>query len=305
MQKKILVIGYGSIGKRHARNLIGLGIKPYIVTAHPDRLNAEFLTDARVLKNGNIKYCIIASPTARHLADLRKCVVALRGLKKILIEKPLECSYLKGKQISSVANKYNLEISIAYNLRFIDIFGKINNFIQKRKKKIKIVEIVAGQDLREWRPYANITQSYSSYRELGGGVDLDLSHEIDYTLWLFGNNFKDKLIYRAKLSNLTIDSPDIFKLVLKYKNFIVDITLDYIRRPRERHLKIICNDGENLYYDFVKGRLKINKKVISDCDDMSQSYKKMLKLFLGIDRNYRTKLCSLEEGLNVLKVLEV
>jgi predicted dehydrogenase len=291
---KVLLIGYGSIGKRHAKNLIDLGIIPHIVTRHPDGLKARFLKDVKELKGEAIKHCIISSPTASHLDDLRKCKNYLVGLKSALIEKPLECSYERAIKIKQIADRNGLEIFTAYNLRFLDIFNKVKGFVKGSLSSIKIVEIVAGQDLRSWRPYKKLSQSYSAHREQGGGVDLDLSHELDYALWLFGDRFKNKFMHRAKISSLKIDSPDIFKIILNYRKFIVDISLDYIRSPKERYLKIICDNGKQLYHDFTQDPLGI--------DD---SYKKMLKAFLGIDRSSRRKLCSLKEGLNVLKVLEV
>ena len=303
--KKVLLIGYGSIGKRHARNLIELEIEPCILTKYPDNLNAVFLKDFNEIKNENIDYCIISSPTARHLDDLKKCLLLHNIPDKIIIEKPLEYSYSRGNEIKDIAKEYNLNIFIGYNLRFLGIFDVIKKFVKKQKNQIRIVEVIAGQDLKEWRPFNDYTQSYSAHRDQGGGVDLDLSHEIDYTLWLFGNNFRDKIMYRNKISDLEIGSPDVFKLILDYHRFIVDITLDYIRKPKDRYMKIICENTENLYYDFVTNTLEIGGKTIISKNNTDQSYKEMLKTFIGIDEKNKSKLCSIEEGLNILKVLEM
>jgi len=303
--KKVLLIGYGSIGKRHSRNLIELGIKPYILTKYPDDLNAVFLSDINEIKNENINYCIISSTTARHLDDLKKCLALANKPKHILIEKPLESLYSSGKEIRNIAEEFGISTFVAYNLRFLEAFKIIRNFVKEQKNTIRIVEVVAGQDLKEWRPFKDYTESYSAHREQGGGVDLDLSHEIDYILWLFGSNFKDKIIYRNKISNLKINSPDIFKLILDYNTFIVDITLDYIRKPKERYIKMICENNENLYFNFITNTLKMGEKTVVMTDNVEQSYKKMLKIFLDIDKKNENKLCSIEEGLNILKILEV
>ena len=303
--KKILLIGYGSIGKRHAQNLLELGIKPYILTKYPDKLDAIFLKDINEIKSENIEYCIIATPTAKHLEDLNNCLSLSHIPQKILIEKPLECSYLKGEEISNIAEKYGLNIFIAYNIRFLSIFNLINNFVSEHSDKIRIIEAVAGQDLKEWRPYKDYTESYSAHRDQGGGADLDLSHEIDYILWLLGSDFKEKVILREKISNLKIDSPDIFKLLLNYGKFIVDVTLDYIRKPKERYIKIIC-ENNNLIYDFTTDILKIdNESLTITNDDLNLSYKEELKDFLDISKEQKSRLCTLEEGLNILKILEV
>ena len=226
-------------------------------------------------------------------------------LKRILIEKPLEASYRRGKEIKLIAGARNLSVSVGYNLRFINAFDAIKKFINRHEKDIRIVEVAAGQDLREWRPYKDAGSSYSACRKLGGGVDLDLSHEIDYILWLFGRGFKKRIVFRARVSDLEIDSPDVFKLVLEYKKFIIDMLLDYIRRPKERYLKIICEGGGALYYDFVMGRLTINQKTYAGQNETEESYKKMLRAFLGIDRRNRARLCSVEEGMDVLRVLGI
>ena len=303
--KNVLIIGYGSIGKRHAKNLVELEIEPYILTKYPDNLNALFFKDINEIKKENVNYCIISSPTARHLDDFKKCLSLPNIPNKILIEKPLECSYSKGEEIKNIVEESGLSTFVAYSLRFLEVFDIISKFVKEQKNILRIVEVVAGQDLKEWRPFKDYTQSYSAHREQGGGVDLDLSHEIDYTLWLFGNDFKDKIIYRNKISNLKVDSPDILKLILDYNTFIVDITLDYIRKPKGRYIKIICENGENLYYNFITSTLKVDEKTIIMNDNIEQSYKRMLKAFLGIDKKNENKLCSIEGGLNILKTLEV
>ena len=303
--KKILLIGYGSIGKRHAKNLKNIGIKPYILTKYPDDLDVIFLRDIEEIKDMDIDFCIIATPTARHLDDLKRCLTLSNIPRKILIEKPLECSYLKGKKIKDITEKYGIDIFIAYNMRFFKVFNIIKKFIKEQEDTIRIVDAVAGQDLREWRPYKDYTESYSAHRDQGGGVDLDLSHEIDYILWIFGNNFKDKIIFRNKISNLKINSPDIFKLILDYNTFIVDITLDYIRSPKERYLKILGEGSKNLYYNFVTNILKIGDKHIVISDDSNQSYKEMLKTLLDINDKNKNIFCSIDEGLNILKILEI
>lgn len=303
--KKVLLISYGSIGKKHSRNLLKLGIKPYILTKYPDNLDAIFLRDLRGIKDENIDCCIIASPTARHLDDLKKYLALSNIPKRILIEKPLECSYARGADIKNITEGFDINAFVAYNMRFLKIFKIIGEFVKKQRDTIRIVKVVAGQDLKEWRPHKNYTQSYSAYREQGGGVDLDLSHEVDYILWIFGNNFKDKIIFRNKISNLKINSPDIFKLILDYSSFIVDITLDYIRKPKERYIKILCEDDKNLYYNFITNILKIGDKQIIISDDINQSYKEMLKTLLDVNDKNKNIFCSIDEGLNILKILEL
>ena len=300
--KNVLLMGYGAIGKRHSNNLIELGITLHIITKYPDNTKAVFHKNLDEIEDENIDSCIISSPTARHLEDLQRCL-KIRGLKKVLIEKPLESTYSKGAELKELADEYGLEVYVGYNLRFLDAMDYIKDFVRKQRGLIKIVEVVAGQSLLEWRPEREYSQSYSACRGLGGGVDLDLSHEIDYILMFFGDEFKEKKIWRNKVTSLKIDSPDLFKLFLDYGGFIVDVSLDYIRTPKERYIKIICEGGNNLYYNYYSGELELNgeKKVMQD--NIAQSYKRMMESFVGLGK--KDILCTIEQGLNVLKVLEV
>lgn len=288
------MVGYGSIGKRHARNLKGLGIRPYVLTDHPDNSgNAIFVKNFSSLKGKNISHCIIASPSCLHLRDFKRCVENFKGAKHILIEKPLEINSSKARAIGGLAKRNKILVSIGYNLRFLKAFDRIKKFIKKEKDSVRLVEVLAGQDLVQWHPKRDYRLSYSACRKRGGGVDLDLSHEIDYVLWLFGNKFQIKTLTRRKISSLKINSPDYFKLLMDYSKFVVDITLDYIRRPKERYLKIICDNGKRLYKDFTKE------------SDLNLSYLRVLKAFLGFDKKGVNKLCSLKEGLQILKAIRL
>lgn len=302
---KVALKGFGSIGRRHVLNLLSLGIKPYVVTKYPDyKIKGVFWVSLRDLKaNKDIKYAIISSCTARHLEDLKKLAAA--GVKNFLIEKPIEKNTKRASEILKFSAEKRLKVYAAYNMRYLKCAHIIADFIRKNMSSIRLVEVVAGQYLPEWRPSRDYRDSYSSRRGEGGGVDLDLSHEIDYILHLFGKRVKKKIVYRDKISDLKINSPDIFKLFLVYKKFVVDMTLDYIRRPKERYLKVFCENGMTLYHDFIKGLLKIDGKTILKNDRMGDTYIRMLKEFLGIKKPGGKTLCDTGESLDILKMLEI
>jgi len=297
----ILLIGYGSAGKRHAANLMSMGITPYVLTGHPDKRRVKFIKNLGRIRDKDITHCIISSATGRHLADLKSFIANGfptetfgndKDMLRVLIEKPVERGLSKAKEIAGIGRRRGVEIFVGYNLRFLDLFNRIQGFIKRKRDKIAIVEIVCGQDLRQWRPGRDISATYSAHRRMGGGVDLDLSHEIDYCLWLFGNKFRKSYLYRDKISQLDIKAPDVFRVGLNYRHFIADISLDYIRRPAERYINIVCRDGEGMRCNLLEA-------------DIGASYKKMMRAFLGMDKAGRKKLCSIGEGLDVMKVLEI
>lgn len=301
MNDKVLVIGYGSSGRRHAAALTAMGIRPCVLTRHPGPGPARFIGRIEDLKNEKLDSCIICSPSASHLKDFERAI-SVNGLKKVLIEKPLESTGAKAQRIIKLAKKNNIRVYVAYNLRFLRGFELVRKFLRKNAKSVRLVEALAGLDLRAWRPGRKIEETYSARRSCGGGVDLDLSHEVDYLLWLFGAGFKSKFMLRRRISVHTVDSPDICKLVLDYGGFIADVTLDYIRAKKERYLKIACDNRGSLYFDLIKGRLEINGRVVVDGDDINKTYKIMLKAFLN---GSTAKLCPLPQAQTVLRVLGV
>ncbi len=304
MSDVVLVIGYGSIGKRHVGNLLSLGYSPCVLTKHPTRVLGQtirFITNPSECSDA--EYGIIATPTGRHLDDFIS-LITNTNVKYVLIEKPVEKTLLRALEIRNTARDHDVNVFVAYNLRFLKIFDVIREAIQEQLDKIRLVKISAGQYLPTWRPYKDYRESYSAYRELGGGVDLDLSHEIDYMLWLFGHPVSTLSIIRDKISDLEIYSPDYFKGIYRYADFVVDVELDYIR-SKERYFQVIGENSRLLMADFVNNLLEIRGTKFQDPSlfDIDITYIEELKEFLGW--NQITKLASLEEGIDVLRYLHI
>jgi len=295
-----MVIGYGSIGKRHVGNLISLGIKPYVITKYPDDADVFFSKNAYNCKD--IDHTIIATPTAFHLRDFENVVRI--GCKRILLEKPIEVSLRKAKLISKLAKDHNIQVYVAYNMRFLHVFRKIREIINSNFDEIRLVKIIAGSYLPKWRDYNDYRISYSAHREKGGGVDLDLSHEIDYMLWLFGKPMYINYIERCKLSKLEIKSPDYFKGIYGYKNFIVDVELDYFRL-NERKLRIIGENKDILNVDFINKNITFNNDIYKNSElfNFENSYIDELKEFFEIKQ--RENLSTIDEGILTMETLKL
>jgi predicted dehydrogenase len=300
MLKNILVKGYGSIGRRHVLNLLKLGYLPYVITRHPDSQPCRFIAESEILKHG-IDYAIIATATAKHLKDLL-FVAQHTNCKRFLIEKPLAANRKEAMKIKRFANKYKLDISVGYDMRFLNVFKLIKGCIKKHLNSIRIVKITAGQYLPEWRPDRDYRLSYSAHKALGGGVDLDLSHEIDYMLWCFGVPLRKIFTFRDKISSLEIDSCDYFKGSYKYNGFLVDLELDYIRK-NERKLIILGENKSILEVDFIRKSIKMDDKPLpSGCFfDYANGFIEEMKEFLGIIQ--RKRIATLKDGLMVFNCL--
>jgi predicted dehydrogenase len=295
----VLIVGYGSIGKRHARNLLAMGIKPLVLTHYPDGNDACFFSNLANIPR-EVEYGVIASPTVRHHADFE--ALCRHGCRKILIEKPVAIDVSWAESIKELATHYGVTAYCAYNLRFMKVFDRIREVVEQHKTDIRLVDIVSGQYLPEWRPYRDYRDSYSAHRDQGGGVDLDISHEIDYMSWIFGPPLKIELAIKDKISSLDIDSPDCFMGIYRYSAFFVRVQLDYIRK-KERTLRIIGEHSNIIDVDFINCRMFIYDKVEPPeaYFDIDKSYEKELHAFLW--NSDSEHLASLDEGIDVLNLL--
>jgi len=213
-----------------------------------------------------------------------------------LVEKPL---FAKPNKINIKKNKY----FVGYNLRF----NPIINFLKKKikSKKIWSVNIFCGSYLPDWRKNIEYNKSSSAKKTFGGGVLLDLSHELDYVQWLFGK-IKVQHCKSKKLSNLNIETDDFLNLVGKTKTVpSIQITLNYFTRKRTRQIFI---DGKNISMqaDLVNKNVvyyNSNKKKIYNFKNSNRNsdYK---ELHLAILKNKsKDRLCTFKEGKQLVDLI--
>lgn len=248
---KVLIIGYGSIGKRHYEVLSAFEETESIDIVTKQSLEGKNtfydLTDVAELEKYD--YYIIASETHKHYKQLSYLEQHLSS-KTIFCEKPL---FEREKPL----NIKNNTVHVGYVLRFHPLMLKLKELL--KNETILSAQTSCGQYLPTWRPSVDYRKSYSAQKQKGGGVLLDLSHEIDYVQWLCGN-IKEVKGYKKKISDLEIDSDDFTTMIGVTKNStIVNITIDYISKITHRTLHI--NTLENSYkLDFIASTLTQSDK---------------------------------------------
>tara|TARA_B100000575_G_scaffold294581_1_gene311750 strand:- start:2022 stop:2924 length:903 start_codon:yes stop_codon:yes gene_type:complete len=291
---KVLIFGSGSIAQRHYSILkkikkiseVKLYTKRKITTfSKIDKLNQIF--------KYNPNYFIIANKTSQHFETL-KFIEENFEKKLILIEKPIFNFY---KKININKN----QVFVGYDLRFHPIILKIKKLISN--KKINSVEIICNSYLPNWRKNIKYYNSYSSSKKFGGGVLLDLSHELDYTQYLFGNyNIISAL--NKKISNLKITSDDYLNLLLinKAKTYI-NISINYYSKINTRIINI-NGDNISLKADLIKNTLEVftNKyKLYKFKVDRDYTFKFQHKHILTNNKKY---VASYLDGIKVLKNID-
>tara|TARA_B100000029_G_scaffold516583_1_gene631434 strand:- start:104 stop:1015 length:912 start_codon:yes stop_codon:yes gene_type:complete len=247
MSISALVIGYGSIGKRHVEILVKRNIVSTIaILSGQKNLPYKTISSLDEISSLNPDYIVIASPTNKHFIQLKYIEENFKE-KKILVEKPIFHSIFDFKIQSN-------EVYVGYNLRFHPILNKIKAVCDGRD--IWNINVFCGSYLPDWRPDQDYRNSYSAKKESGGGVLLDLSHELDYIQWLVGPLGIDYFLNK-KISNLEITSEDFFSFIGKseYGSY-VNISLNYFTRKPIRRI-IIDGVGISIQGDLIENNLNI------------------------------------------------
>ena len=298
---KILIIGYGSIGKRHFNILRKIKkIKQIrICTNSKISKNLRIPYDDKYLLSYNPDYIIISSSTHKHFDQL-KLINKIFKNKIILVEKPI----FHSKNIN-FSNNINNKVFVGYNLRFDPVIIYLKKFINKKRiNNLMSVTAYCGSFLPNWRKNTNYLDSYSVDKFKGGGVEFDLSHEFDYISWIFGNFELIKKI-NNKISNFKINSNDHLIYIGKFnKNSYLNITLNYFSKINMRFLIIEMQDM-TMKVDLLKRKIiskKINSKNISlikFSNKSNLSYEFMHKAI--INKKY-DNLCTFKNSLKVLSL---
>ncbi|MCU0644973.1 MAG: Gfo/Idh/MocA family oxidoreductase, partial [bacterium] len=237
----LLVIGLGSIGKRHVRNLHALGIEDITVVRRanvfpeePDLPVFAIQTNLDAALERKPDAVIIASPTSLHL---EQSIAAARAGCHILVEKPISHSLDGIETLRELVEQNQLVFQTAFQFRFHPVLRQIKELIaQQTIGTIISAHVHWGEYLPAWHPWEDYRQGYSARQDLGGGVVLTLSHPFDYMRWLIGEINSVSAIV-AKLSNLEIDVEDTAMITFRFENGAVgSIYLDYIERPSQHRL---------------------------------------------------------------------
>jgi predicted dehydrogenase len=254
---KVGVIGFGSIGSRHCDNLVRLGIMDITLFREKGRENQQGFKEVYSFQeflSGNYDFIILANPTALHYKFLAKLIP---GQINLLVEKPLLATKEEYIQLKPTLQKYKAIGMCAYNLRFHPCIIKLKEILDNNALgKIYSARLFVGQYLPDWHPEKDYRNTYSAVKMLGGGVVLDLIHEIDLANFLFGPVKEHFHAIVGKVSDLEIETEDLVEIHYKsYKNAYVSIHMDYLVKGYSRYTEIIAEKGR-IYCDLFNNEIK-------------------------------------------------
>jgi predicted dehydrogenase len=285
-----LVVGYGSIGMRHANILKEMGHSVHVVSKRNVKEFSCNKTIRKALEEKHIDYVVISNETYKHYESFME-FRELGYSGKILIEKPAF------SELHSLRETIVEDVFVAYNLRFHPVVQKLRALLQENQ--IYSIQAYSGQYLPDWRPGTDYTNCYSASKDMGGGVLRDLSHELDYINWIAGA-WQRVTAIGGKFSDLQIDSDDNYVVLLEMKNCpIVSVQMNYLDRKARREI-IINLKGNSIKADLILNTLEIRGEVEKFETERNLTYILQHKAILNGHYDY---LCTLDQGMDVLKLI--
>ena len=253
MLDRLLIVGLGSIGKRHARLAREVSPGAQIVALRHRDCTGELpvgidhcVSSMDAAIDFGPQAAVVANPARYHL---EVALPLARAGVHLLIEKPISHRIRGVPELIDICEASGLTLMTGYNLRYMPSLQKFRDYVrEERVGRVISVRAEVGQFLPSWRPGTDYRQSVSARAELGGGVLLELSHEIDYLCWMFGEvEWVSATLGRG--GGFEIDVEDTAHLVIGFVPrggavpVVAALNMDFIRRDTTRGCTVIGEAG--------------------------------------------------------------
>ncbi|GAB3535558.1 dehydrogenase [Pontibacter brevis] len=298
---RVLIVGLGSIAQKHIHALRRLKPDIDLLALRTGKSKNELPGVKNVYQldevDGDLDFVIISNPTSKHLESIKNLV----SLKvPMFIEKPPLATLEGADEVLELLEREQITTYTAFNLRFHPILGWVRDNI--KDKRVLEVQAYCGSYLPDWRPDTDYRNVYSAKKELGGGVHLDLIHEMDYMKWIFGNP-QSVHGFVSKVSDLEIDVPDVAHYWLTYERMVAGITLNYYRQDAKRTLEIVYDDT-TWHVDLVNNQVvdSSGKMLFKASPTRLQTYENQMSYFLDCLQTGRKPMNGLHEALQTLEM---
>lgn len=316
---RILIAGLGSIGTRHlglARELnpdADIRVLRHQACDHTPEFADGCFSSLEQAVDFSPHLSVVANPAPFHMPV---AIALAKSGSHLLIEKPLAASLSDVPQLLTIAGQKNLILLTGYNLRFLPSLQRFRRLLHEGLVgRVLSVRCEVGQYLPDWRPDSDYRIGVSARRDLGGGALLELSHELDYLRWIFG----EVRWVRASLSKqsaLHIDVEDTAHLILGFASahapdqLVGTVTLDFIRHDTTRFCTAIGESG-SLRWNGLTGVVEHFPagngewtEVFRHAPQRDDSYRAEWRHCLDCIAFGHPPLISGEDGMAVLEIIE-
>jgi len=313
MIESAAVIGCGSIGQRHLQNLRRLGVRQLVAVDTDERQIAavartlESISTFRTVDDAlarRVQAVIIAVPPHQHVAIAQAAIAAGAD---VFIEKPISDTLEGVDALIREAESSGRIVAVGYNLRFHAGVARLKALVDSGAVGVPlIIRAEFGQYLPDWRPTQDYRVGYNAHRNMGGGIILDASHELDYVIWI-GGPVVSVFCAAGRLSQLDIDVEDSAAITARLRSgAIAEIHVDSIQRQYVRTCKVIGENG-TLFWQYGSGITWLrpgsqSTEEYAIVPDPNEMYLAELRHFLACVRRDETPLVDARIGAEVLKV---
>jgi predicted dehydrogenase len=313
---RTLIVGFGSIGRRHFHNLLALGQKDIVLlrslksSLNTDELkNFQVVTDLQEALSLKPDAVILANPTALHLET---AIPFAKQGSHLFFEKPISDSMEGIAGLFEALKMGGGRAVTGFQFRFHPGLQRVRRLLQESA----VGEIISarahwGEYLPGWHPWEDHRKSYSARKDLGGGVILTLSHPIDYLRWLLGPVAMVWAYYRP-VQHLEIKVEASAEIGLEFAGgAFASVHLDYIQRPGRHDLEIIGDQG-TIKWDNSNGQVHLFRAPSNSWEtfepplnfERNDLFIAEMKHFLDVVENKSAAICTLEDGIEVQKIVD-
>lgn len=287
---KALFVGLGSIGTRHLNNLAavaaakGIGIQADALRSSTrplpestaQKLHSQYLSFDQL---GHYDIAFITNPTHLHAHTLAE----LAGkVDCFFIEKPI--FEATGYDLDQLGLPAAQKAYVAAPMRWCGTFLALKELLPSLAPYS--ARVICSSYLPDWRPGVDYRTVYSAHKEMGGGVTIDLIHEWDYLVDLFGAPL-ESFNFKGTYSQLEIDSDDLSVYIARYPRLLAEVHLDYFGRTYRRSIELFCPEG-TVTADFGAGTLTLADGTVRHCEEpVNQRYLREMEYFLDYARTGR------------------
>lgn len=288
---KILVIGGGSIGRRHLRNLLQMGYENlFCLRRKPDAVfekehSCQVICSQEEISTLKPEVIFVCSPSSLHEEGLRS---AHSAGAHIFMEKPLTHDASSLQRIrSEIMPELKGIFFIGFMLRFHPLVKKLQELLEKEAiGKLFSARFEFGSYLPSWHPWEDHRDGYAARKNLGGGVINTITHELDLMLHLLG---EPESVYASTANTgcLEIETEELCEAIFRYPWGLAGIHLDFLQKDYDRRIRLLGAEGK-IEWNWHENRLLLKKHGQDEQEiplglfDVNQLYLDELKYFFSL-----------------------